>query len=298
MHRPIQAGMEPVRERETPDITAGGPAESDSRQVILYPIFSSHNSRTFEIVLDIAEGIDGRVLVLDFVEDELSAVDESRTVGRELLRVHLDEDHDVDVTVHLSESDRPLKTVVDHAQLDAVRLVVFDDHTPEPRLETLRGDVPERVSTKASCDVISITNSQDTRQISSILVPIGEGEHATLAVIVAGALGIGADAVVELFHVSPERDGGESTARDLITTAQDRLPPSVDVDTWHVSDDDVTDAIVEQSSHYDVTVLGKPRQKILPQFVTSSITDEVTEQSMNTVITAKRSEGPMFSFEL
>jgi len=290
--------MEPVPDRETPDITASESGDTDSRQVILYPVFSSHDSRTFEITVDIAEGCGGQVLVLDFVDDELSAVDESRTVGRELLRTHLDDRYDTDVDVRFSKSDRPLKTVVDIARQDRVRLVVFDEHTPEPRLESLRGDVLDRVSTKASCDAVSVATSRDVTQISSILVPLDTGDHATLAVVVAGALGAGADAVVELFHVSPEDADTDRSAAEVFSAVRDRLPASVDVDTWHRSAADVGEAIIEQSSHYDVTVTGDPKQSMLSQLVTSSVAEAVKKHSKNTVITTKRSDGPMFSFEL
>ncbi|GAA0677445.1 universal stress protein [Natronoarchaeum mannanilyticum] len=273
---------------EHPDDAVGG---EDGTQSILYPVFEDHDAYTFEIARDVAEGADAGLIVLDLVEDEESLTDEAHTVGKQLLRSKLDEHHDVSVSSLIETTSDPPETVAKIAQAYDVHLIVFDRHTPDALVDSLRGDVAERISDRVHCDAVSVDHAGDDR-LSSILVPIADGPHSPLAVSVAGALGKGADAAVELFHVST---GGDTDRVDeLFERALARLPDDVDADTWHLERADVADAIVEQSEYYDVTAIGEPQKNRLKRFVLGSVTDDISDRADNTVLVCRRSDGQKF----
>jgi len=271
----------------------------DSPPRILYPVFSTHDNFTFETALHIAEGVEGELLVLDLFTDDALQSAETTQVGRKLLQANLDESHTADAHLIAEETNNPLKTAIRVAQQRDIQLVVLDEHTPELFGEGLRGDAADQMRKKSSCDVVSVTYSRTGRGVSSVLVPLAEGKHSGLGVVVGGALAAGADAPVDLFHVSSEKTDAEvERVSELFATARERLPDRVELDTWHLEAPDVAEAIIDESAHYDVTVIGKPTQSRLREFMTGSITEAVTEESENAVLTVQRNGGDGFSFEL
>lgn len=271
----------------------------DSPQRVLYPIFSTHDNFTFETALRIADGVDGELLVLDLVTDDVLSMTDTTPIGRKLLQTHVDDNHTADAHLITEETNTPLKTAIKVAQQRNIQLVVLDEHTPDLFGEGLRGDAADRMRKQSSCDVVSVTYSRSDPGISSVLVPVAEGKHSGLGVVVGGALAVGANAPVDLFYVSQEKDDAEvERIAELFETARERLPESVELDTWHLEASDVADAIINESSHYDVTVIGKPTQNRLREFVTGSITAAVTKESENAVLTVQRNGDTGFRFEL
>ncbi|MFU1783665.1 universal stress protein [Haloarcula japonica] len=268
----------------------------DSPPRILYPIFSTHDNFTFETAMNIAEGVEGELLVLDLLADNSIHSAETTSIGRKLLQAHIDEDHTVDAHLIVEETDSPLSTAITVAQQRNIQLVVFDEHTPELLGEGVRGDAADQMRKKASCDVVSVTHPRSEASVSSVLVPLAGGEHSGLAVVVGGALAAGANAVVELLHVSQAKDD-TAQVTELFDTARARLPGSVELDTQHLEAPDVAQAIIDESAHYDVTVIGKPTQNRLIEFITGSVTKSVTDASENAVLTVQRGEEGGFSFE-
>lgn len=274
------------------------PDTTDSTQRILYPIFSTHDTVTFKTAVNIAKGVGGELLVLDLCTDDASQTAETSRIGRKLLQSHLDSNHVVDAHLIVKETDSPLKTAIKAAEQRNIQLVVLDEHTPELLGEGLLGDAADRMSKQTSCDVVSVTCTRGNSGISSVLVPLAEGRHSGLGVVVGGALANGANAVVDLFHVSSKKDDAEVTrVSDMFATARKRLPESVELNTWHLESPDVAEAIINESTHYDVTVIGKPSQGRLQEFVTGSITETVTEESENTVLTVQRGGTEGFKFD-
>jgi len=283
--------MEPVDgglDIEHPDDSVGG---ADGTQSVLYPVFENHDAYAFEIARDMAEGADAELIVLDLVENGDSIADEVHTVGKQLLRSKLDEHHDVSVSSLIETTSDPTETVVAIATAYDVGLIVFDRHTPDGLVEALRGDVADRIGDRVHCDAVSVGPGGDER-LSSILVPITDGANSPLAAAVGGALAKGADAAVELLHVSADDD--TDRVDDLFERALDRFPDGVDADTEHLEREDVADAIAERSANYDVTVIGEPRKSRLKRFVLGSVADDVSDRADNTVLVCRRSDRPSF----
>ncbi|WP_170093908.1 universal stress protein [Halomicrobium sp. HM KBTZ05] len=265
----------------------------ESHDVVLYPIFEGHSSHTFEIARDIAEGAGAKLLVLDLYAHSDEIVDESQRVARDLLATHLDDSHDVPVETHYERTDDPVDAVITVAREYETRLIVFDEHTPESLVHPLANDVPNRISDRVETDAVTVERTRDDR-VSSILVPFAGGPHSGLAVAIAGAIARSTDAVVELFHVT-EDDGTDASVDELFEQARERLPDGVAVDTWHLDRPDVADAIIEQSAHYDLTIVGEPSRGRLKRFLFGSVTDTVRSDSSNTVLVSRRSNGDPFN---
>jgi nucleotide-binding universal stress UspA family protein len=270
----------------------GGADTTPSRQQILYPIFDTYSDQTFEIALDLADGSDAELILLDLVDDVSAVLDESRAIGSELLDAHLDPAHDVDATVLLEENEAPIQTVTTFARSHDIDLLVVDEYAPTSFMDLFRGDVSDRIGGQVSCDSVTVSHRQDEHRIGSILVPLSEEPHSELAVVIAGALARSANAVVELFHVSEQVDAeAQARANRLFEEAFERLPEDIDVDTWHLKEPDIAAAIVEQSRYYDVTVLGKSKIGRLQKLITESIPDEVSDDAENIVLTARKGDG-------
>jgi len=275
-----------------PDRTPAGDSTGDDRQCVLYPIFESHDHRTFEIARDIADGADATLLVLDLSSDDEEIADESRRVGSELLSNRLDDSHDLSIKTRFERTDDPASTVITVARNHDTGLLVFDEHAPESLVAPIAGDVTDRISDRVAVDAITVERAR-SGPIASVLVPIAAGPHSGLSVSVGGAIARSVDAVVELFHVT-EPDESDHRVDELFDDATRRVPDGVDVDTWTLERESVAETIVEQSNHYDVTVVGEPTRGRLRRFVFGSVTDEVSEDSHNTVLVSRRSNGEPF----
>jgi len=270
-----------------------GESAGDDRQFVLYPIFESHDHRTFEIARDIADGADAALLVLDLSADDAEIAEESRRVSSDLLANRLDENHDLTIETRFERTDDPTDEVIRVARNYDTRLLIFDEHAPEGLVTPITGDVTDRISDRVACDAITVERVR-TGPTASVLVPIAGGKHSGLSVSVGGAIARSVGAIVELFHVA---ESGETADRvdELFADAARRIPDDVDVDTWTLEREDVADAIVEQSNHYDLTVVGEPTRGRLRRFVFGSVTDDVSEGSHNTVLVSRRSNGDPFS---
>ncbi|PSP94731.1 hypothetical protein BRC91_04580 [Halobacteriales archaeon QS_4_62_28] len=280
--------MEPDRGSSTDD-TAGGPVDTTPQQFVLYPVFDSHDSRTFEIARDVAEGAGMTLFVLDLIGTSDEPIDESRSVFRELLDEHLDDQHDVSVETRFEQTDDPVGETISVARSEDTALIVFDDHSPD---SLVGGNVTNRISDEVPCDIVTVERTRGNR-LASILVPVAGGPHSQLIVTVAGAIARSADAVVDLFHVvTPDARDDQSGA--LFETARKQLPADITVDTWRLERPDVSDAIIEQSDRYDLTILGEPDCGRLRRYLSGSVTDSVSTDASNTVLVSRRSNVSSF----
>jgi nucleotide-binding universal stress UspA family protein len=145
----------------------------------------------------------------------------------------------------------------------------------------------ERLWAATSSRVVVASDSRNLSDPSSILVPIAGGPHSGAGIDVAHALAKRHDAWVELLHVVPPdaRSDRRETGERVLARGIDRLGDDADGDTWLLEAEDVVDAIVEQSVHYDLTILGAPRQGRLRRFVFGSTTGAVRDRARSGVLT-------------
>lgn len=169
--------------------------------------------------------------------------------------------------------------------------VVVKRNTEQHLFDELFSDRAERLS--AQTDVLTVDGRGETDRIASILVPIAGGDHSQLAVETGVALARANDAAVDLFHVIEEdSDAARDRGRTLLQSALASVPADTDrVDTWLYEAPNAPEAIIEQSSYYDLTVMGAPTDNPLERFVFGSTSKQVQREAGSPVIVAHAAES-------
>jgi len=163
-------------------------------------------------------------------------------------------------------------------------LVVARESRPS-LLSGLRGNTPERLADRT--DVLTVDDRGDVETVASILVPIAGGRHSQLAVEAARAIAAANDAAIDLFHVV-ETEGTASRERgeQILATAATALGEFDNVDTWLYEANSAAEAIIEQSTYYDLTVMGAPTVGPLERFVFGSTSTDVQQDADSPVVVA------------
>jgi len=165
--------------------------------------------------------------------------------------------------------------------------LVVKRNTDGRLLGDLFSDRAERLST--TTDVLTVDGRGDTDRIASVLVPIAGGDHSQLAVETGLAVARANDAAVDLFHVIEDdsdaaRDRGQTLLDSVLATIPDAEADRVD--TWLYEAPNAPEAITEQSSYYDLTVMGAPTDGPLERFVFGSTSKQVQREADSPVIVA------------
>lgn len=136
---------------------------------------------------------------------------------------------------------------------------------------------------------VTVTRGSELDGISSVLVPVARGPHLDATLEMARALAESDDAWVDLFHVVEEGET-ESDVDDLFEYCSDRLLGFANFDTWRYEREEgesPAQAIVDQSSYYDATIIGAPKKGRLREFVDGSTTEVVQSLCENAVVTVR-----------
>ncbi|SFR63323.1 universal stress protein [Halogeometricum limi] len=133
---------------------------------------------------------------------------------------------------------------------------------------------------------VTVTPGTEDDSISSCLVPVTRGPHLDATLDVARAVAESNDAWLDLFHVV-QGDGRERETDALFQYCTERLDGFEDFDTWRYEGSSPAEAIVDQSSYYDTTIVAAPRKGRLREFVDGSTTEIVQSLCDNTVVTVR-----------
>lgn len=216
----------------------------------------------------------------------------------ELLIAETGGDTSIEIDGSLPESHRErycseTSTVEDSRALDPVvseygpSAVVLKRRTEQHLIDELFSDRAERIARDA--DVLTVDGRADADRIASILVPVAGGRHSQLAVETAVALGQANDAAVDLFHViEADTDEARADGEQLLSEVTEGIDPAERdrIDTWLYETPGAPEAITEQSSYYDLTVMGAPTDSPLKRFVFGSTSKQVQKEAGSSVIVA------------
>ncbi|MFB6233447.1 MAG: universal stress protein [Haloarculaceae archaeon] len=151
-------------------------------------------------------------------------------------------------------------------------------------LSDLRASMAERLA--ADTDVLTVDGRGAAEPIASILVPVAGGRHSKLAVEAATAIAAANDAAIDLFHVVDDgSDAGRQRGQQLLERAAEELEYEQS-DTWLYEASSPADAITEQSTYYDLTVMGAPTVSPLERFVFGSTATEVQDDADAPIVVA------------
>ncbi|WP_435153742.1 universal stress protein [Haladaptatus sp. DFWS20] len=283
----------------TPSLLHAESGTRPTRRNVVVPLFDGTNTDlTIKLAASLAEEWDGDLVLVNPIirpsEMPLDAphdlLDDHRESAQQELRASLDPKMDVQ-TRGTARTGRSFSAIIRDASRDfSAGAVVVDDSEPTTSTMPFGRTVSARLAGRLDCDVLTVGGTHASQTISSVLVPVAGGPHSGLAVDMASHMAETHDAWVELLHViedSPS-DRAHADAEEYVSAPRDRLGEFDDVDTWVLEADDPTDAIIEQSNYYDVTVMGAPQKSRLREFVFGSTAEDVRSSAHNTVITAER----------
>lgn len=293
--------MERSRERSSPGATLARADASPSRGPVLVPVTGDESERSLSVASGVAAGIDGEVVALDrrtsAVERLAEPADllERRTTDRAASPAEDATDVDESTTPTDDAGDRPadpVRGVLRAIREEEAELAVLEDGDDGGRLSR---SVARQVARRAQCDSLVITDNEPTRSIASILVPVDGSPDADAALDAAAALARANDAWIELLRVhDPDDPAARTRARTLLEGYRSRVGADVPVQTWLLDEADVRDSIVEQTAHYDVTVIGASTTGRLRELLFGSLSRSVARNGENTVVEAHRGRTSPF----
>ncbi|MFB6303082.1 MAG: universal stress protein [Haloferacaceae archaeon] len=157
----------------------------------------------------------------------------------------------------------------------------------------LRDGVSERIAAHAGCDAVVVNGQSGLGPVPSILLPIAGGPHSGLAADVAARVAANNGAWIDVLHVL-EEDAGEERRRRAeacVEAATDRTDRPETTSTWVLDADDPTEAIVEQSRYYALTVVGAPTKGRLRRLVHGSTNESVRSNAQSVVLSVHNNSG-------
>lgn len=153
----------------------------------------------------------------------------------------------------------------------------------------LRRGITERLATHANCDVITVNGQAGYDEMASILLPIAGGPHSGLAADVAQRIAATCDAWIDILHVVDEEasDHQREIVDAYLEAAYRRIARPETTTTWVLEAADATDAIIEQSAYYGLTVIGAPTKGRLRQFVSGSTNRSIRKNARSVILSAR-----------
>lgn len=151
----------------------------------------------------------------------------------------------------------------------------------------------ERIATHADCNVVVANGRPGFESIPSILLPIAGGPHSGLAADIAQGIATSCNAWIDILHVV-EDDGSDmkrESAEEYVEAAYHRIARPETTTTWILETDDPTDAIIEQSQYYPLTIIGAPTKGRLRHHIYGSTNKSVRSQAQSVVLSARNNNG-------
>ncbi|WP_435180212.1 universal stress protein [Halorussus sp. AFM4] len=196
------------------------------------------------------------------------------------------EGYATDVDRELLVGRRPVARVRDRIRNSDVDTVVLPGESTGGRL---RRSETERLATDADCDVVTVNGRRGYDGVPSILLPVAGGPHSGLAADVARRVAAANGAWVDVLHVVEEGagDARRREAEEYVAAARRRVGRPETTATWVLEAEDPTDAIVEQSRYYELTVVGAPTTGRLRRLVYGSTSRTVGTDAESVVLSAR-----------
>ena len=172
------------------------------------------------------------------------------------------------------------------SDLDA-DLLVLPESLEHDQTLPIGGSTVETLAHAVDCDVVALNDATVPERSASILVALAGGPHSHLAVDTAQAIQRACGSWIELFHVLTDDEFGmeRTQASVYLSSHLERLDSAENASTWVFDAADPTDAIIEQTDYYDVTVVGAPTGGRLHRFVFGSTTDEIRARAETPIVT-------------
>lgn len=176
------------------------------------------------------------------------------------------------------------------ATTDVDALVVPGDHASG----LFRGSFAERLAHAVDCDVVTVNGRSGYEGVPSILLAVSGGPHSGVATDVARRVAADCDAWIDVLRVVEEgaSDRERQEAEQQVELADRRIDRPESTSKWILEAEDATEAIVEQSAYYGLTVVGAPTKGRLRRFVSGSTSRTVRDNAESVVLSAHTHREP------
>jgi len=296
----IGTTSEAAIEQETPTVVEERLPAEEGYQILVPVAHPEHVEQLMRTARDIAADEGGEVLVLSVVElpdqtplsEGEAYIDERREFLTEAMNVTAgggDADVPVNGIIRIGHHvDKAiLHTIIQHDS-DAVLMGWHGRDTR--RRDVVLGSTVDTVVEDSDCDVL-VERIGGTGTPESILVPTAGGPHAQYAAEVARAIAHTTGATVTVMCVvDPEEERAREPPDGALDEAVAALE-DVPAETELVESREITDAIVEATADYDLTIMGATRSGLLQQLVFGNIPETVGREAEGSVLMAKRNLG-------
>ncbi len=290
-------------EEEAPTVVTHRAAERRDYQLVV-PIANPENAdQLMQTAIDLARENDGEILVTSVVtvspQTPLSqgrqfVTEEKENVLNRAIQIGEDADVPVSGTIRIGHdvTDAILNTIDQHDSTAVLLGWQGGDQTR--RRDIVLGSTVDRIAQDAQADVlVERIGKKASQNIDSILVPMAGGPHAEYATTIAEAIARPENARVEILHVvSPDAsESDRQEAQALVEEGAAEFDSEGEITTAVIESDNVSDAILEHSADFDLTVIGATREGLLEQIVFGAVPEEIARRSDNIVIMAKKNLG-------
>ncbi|WP_254532623.1 universal stress protein [Natrinema gelatinilyticum] len=260
---------------------------------VLAPLLSAEESATTDqlrVAVSLAKAKDATLIVIDVIVVPWQMPFVFRNAGGEhdrkdrldtvLDQFQLSEERIIGSIQRAQSEARGVLQLIDEFAPDTLVLPKTPPSSPFYRRPT------EAIVSNAPTDVVVVTGKPDYNGISSILLPVSGGPHTELAIEVSRSIATSHDAWIDVFHVIEEKpDSSErDTADSIITEVKNHFDELDRVSGWIFEADDASNAIIEQSRYYDLTVIGAPTQEKFYRVIYRSTAKAVRKTAQTRVI--------------
>lgn len=157
------------------------------------------------------------------------------------------------------------------------------------RTGRLQKEATEQIAAHADADVVVVNGKAGFETPPSILLPVAGGPHSGLAADVTAAIAAASNAWIDVLHVIDEdapahrRDRAEALVEDV----SHRIARPETTTTRVLAAADATEAIIEQSRYYRLTVVGAPTKGRLRRFIFGSTNQSVRTGAESVVLSTR-----------
>lgn len=264
--------------------------ESTLGDRIVVPAVPDDRSDIPTLALDLAAETRARLVFADLATPEGGAGSSGRAPGEAAEGARPTPAFDDVSTATVTGSGRSRAEALEGAiSRRSTDTIVLENRPRVDLTDLFLGETTARLASRTRSNVFVVTEADRRESVSSILVPVGGGPYSGLALTAASVLADVHDAWIDVYHVVDPAASSASRRRaeEYVESCVEYLGNFDRVDTWIHESADVSDAIIEQTKYYDVTLLGSPTKGRLRRFLFGSTTDDVRTEARNTVVTVR-----------
>ena len=265
---------------------------------ILVPIANPTTSiRLVNLAAAIAKARNGEVLLLEVIRvpDQLppNAYDET-VVDQEKGHLRKARDHaeSLGVPAHalIRVGHNVARAILETSSERYCSLIILGWKGHTTTAQRILGDITDTVVNHAQADLMLAKIVSD-QPFKKIMIPTAGGEHAQCAERYAADLTKFTRGQLTLLQVAAPNTSAENLERNsqILKTALERIPADNDLEitTKVVTDQDVTDGILNAGKGYDLVMIGAAGKSIYPQILFGSIPEEIAKNLDTSVIVVK-----------